>query len=139
MKPKASIQWVEFYRLHDVLGSRSSASKEMQVTQLFEQVRDMLRYDTAFIPMASQGLEDAIVAFPCIKYLKCGSGGGKPTLARWESFGLRLEPADDLALTLRPTIPQWITYRHPRLPHGPVDYGRLEPVALAAILAGEDV
>ena len=77
-------------------------------------IRDMLRYDCAFISDAHPG----IVAFPVFK-TKHGDLGGPITVDRWRSFGVKFEPHDiddAKAFELRDELSRdkWHTYRHVR-------------------------
>jgi hypothetical protein len=99
--------------------------------------KDMLRYDSAF-----QALDDlTLIAFPTFSVPGEGAFGGKATHARWQSFGIRLEPlsgeAEYQASQIRPD--RFVTYIHPQVnQHGKADYDRLEAVSLAIFLGAKN-
>jgi hypothetical protein len=97
---------------------------------------DMLRYDLAFVHASLA----ATVAFPRFQLRQSGTTRGTPTLGRWSSFDIQLEPATisaqrDVSESLHLHPEEWFTYRHPLQAEGTPDYTSLVKVSLAEILA----
>jgi hypothetical protein len=97
-------------------------------------LKDMLRYDVAFMCDEHPGL----VAF--VKYATRGAGTheGRPTLARWDSFSVKLVPLVTPAPNFNITSETWFTYRHPRRSGEATDYKALERVSAARFFGEED-
>ena len=74
-------------------------------------IRDMLRYDTAF----QSKVDPTLIAFPVFQTPQGDLGGGA-TAGRWDSFATRLEDLRDereiADLKFGRDDSQWITYRH---------------------------
>ncbi len=109
-----------FYRIADGLRSRGWVDVAIPP--------DMLRYDNAFTSDA----DPTVVMIPTWQ----GDTIRKPTVGRWNSFCLRINPlemvnGEKVEVNLDPEA--WYTYRHPA--H---NYTRLEKVTLARYLAAKD-
>lgn len=100
-----------------------------------ETIQDMLRYDCAFWNPNSP----ASVLFVHLR------GGPKFTMTydRWLSFGVKLESAEfgrwEIEANVLPEAQDWVTFQHPRMKDGPLDYSKLEPVPLSEFLAAKDL
>jgi len=105
-----------------------------------ESIRDMLRYDLAFVHPDWPG----IVAFPVFR-TKYGNLGGTVTKKRWQSFavnvgaiGLSTGGHYELVEHMNRHADSWLTYQHPTVGHNPTDYGRLEPFSFKRYLEIKD-
>ena len=122
---KIAMKRVTFYRMHDRGG--------LHVEE--PEVRDMLRYDQAFVSDADPG----VVALPSW----VGDRMRHPTHDRWHTFGVVLEeiPGSESHGFREQAVGRpetWRTYRHPFNADGARDYGTLEPITLGAILRATD-
>lgn len=119
-----------FFTAVNKYGNRTLAVEDV------ERIKDMLRYDVAFMNDQYPG----VVAF--VKYGTRGAGTheGKVTLARWDSFGVKLVPLKDLPPLISAASDReaWFTYRHPRNAEGRIDSGAHERVTFASFFNEED-
>lgn len=143
--PKIKVKSVTFWRLGQRSPFGRSAAPNLDPADLARRldvlrgrILDMLRYDTAFIQDAG---DPRFVALPSW----AGDRTRVPTFARWHSFGIVLEEiraSEEEAAELRHSFlnrpATWVIYRHPFNGQGARDYGKLESITLATILAAKD-
>lgn len=125
-KPHAAkLLRVVYYEAHILDGGEPAAVED-------EQVRDLLRYDLAFMHPSYPG----VVAFPEFS-VHGGNLGGRPTVTRWRSWRIgigaqvRIEPHEVRSVERFPET--WYTFRHPT-EEGRPNYTKLVRMALPALL-----